>query len=208
MRISTKKRRVQAVLHLPRSVAAVVAFADSVVNAMKNSRDFPDPTPSLDVVRKAIDELRRAQVQALLLTRGTVEARDEKLATVGGLLALVRAHVQAVADRDPERARAVIRSAGLGVRKEPERAPARFHAKLGGEPGTVKIVAPAAARRAAYQWEYSLDRGRTWRTMPPTLQARTWLSGVPGQTIVELRYCATTKAGEGGWSGVITIFVP
>ncbi len=119
MRSSTKKRRVLAALHLPRTVAAVVAFADSVVKAMKNSRHFPHPTPSLDVVRKAIDELRRARVQALLLTRGAVEARDEKLATVGGLLALVRAHVQAVADRDPTRARAVIRSAGLGVRKEP-----------------------------------------------------------------------------------------
>ncbi len=192
---------------MPRSVAAVVAFADSVVKAMKKSRHFPHPTPSLDVVRKAIDELRRAQAQALLLTRGAVEARDEKLATVWGLLAAVRAQVQAVADLHPTRARAVIRSAGLAVRKEPDRPPVRFHAKLGDEPGTVKIVAPAAAKRASYDWEYSLDRGRTWKTLPTTLQARTSLSGVPGQTLVELRYCATTKAGEGGWSGVIAIFV-
>lgn len=208
MQISTKTRRVYAALHLPRTVAGVVAFADSVVRAMKKSRHFPHPTPSLDLVRKAIDELRRAQVQALLLTRGAVEARDEKLATVGGLLALVRAQVQAVADLDPTRARAVIRSAGLGVRRESERAPVRFHAKLGDEPGTVKIVAPAAAKRASYHWEYSLDRGRTWKTLPTTLQARTRLSGVPGQTLVELRYCATTKVGDGPWSGAITIFVP
>ncbi len=72
----------------------------------------------------------------------------------------------------------------------------------------MKILAPAASRRASYYWEYSLDRGRTWKNLPTTLQARTRLSGVPGQTIVELRYRATTKAGEGGWSGVIAIFVP
>ena len=104
--------------------------------------------------------------------------------------------------------RAVIRSAGLGVQKETKREPARFRATLGDEQGTVKIVAPAAARRAAYYWEYSLDRGATWNAMPSTLQARTSLSGVPAQTVVELRYLAVTKAGQGEWSSPIAIFVP
>jgi len=208
MAISTKKKRVLAVLHLPRKVPAIIELAASVVRAMKDSKYFPDPTPPLDDVRIATYELRRAQWHARLRTLGAVEARDEKLVTLVGLLELVRAHVQGVADLDPTQGPAIIRSAGLRLQKEQEREPVRFHAKLGEEPGTVRIFAPAAARRASYDWEYSLDRGRTWKAMPATLQSRTSLSGVPGQTIVELRYRATTKAGMGAWSEAIGIFVP
>jgi hypothetical protein len=211
MTMPKARKRVVAVLHTPRSVPEVIAFVAMVLRCMKNSPYFPDPPPPIELVRKAADELRLAQEQASLLTRGAVEVRDEKLATVVGLMGSVRAHVQRAADLEGEqeaRARATIRSAGLAVRKDRESKPVQFHAKLGDEPGTVKIVAPAAARRASYDWEYSLDRGRTWKAMPTTLQARTSLTGVPEQTIVELRYRATTKAGEGGWSGAIGIFVP
>jgi hypothetical protein len=208
MAISKRKRRVLAVIHLPRAVPAVVVFADSVVEAMKKSRYFRYPAPQLELLLEATGELLHAQGQAGLRTRGAADARDEKLAKVVGLMGAVCAHVQWVADLHPALAVAIIRSAGLRVRKEQVRDPVQFHAKLGAEPGTLKIVAPAAAKRASYDWEYSFDRGRTWMSMPQTLQARTSLSGVPGQTIVELRYRATTRAGMGEWNGPIGIFVP
>jgi hypothetical protein len=209
MAISKRKRRVLAVLHLPRTTLAILAFADAVVKAMNSSRYFPHPTPPLELVLEAIDEVRRAQAHVDLRTLGAADERDEKLATLVGLMGAVRAHAQGVADTTyPARAEAVIRSAGLEVRKEQERKPVQFHAKLGNEPGTVKIVAPAAAKRASYDWEYSLDRGMTWTAMPQTLQSRMSLSGVPAQTIVELRYRATTKEGMSDWSGAIAIFVP
>jgi hypothetical protein len=211
MAISKRKNRILAVLHMPRSVPEFVAFAESVVRCMKNSPHFPDPTPPLELVTKATDELRRAQELALLRTLGAAQLRDEKLATVGGLLGLVRGYVQGVADLDVEqglRARSVIRSAGLTVRKEMERRPVQFYARLGDEPGLVKIGAPSAAKTAAYEWEYSVDRGRTWKELPSTMQSRTTLSCPKGQGVVEIRYRAITRAGEGPWSGVIAIFVP
>ena len=211
MAISKRKNRILAVLHMPRTVPEFVAFAESVVRCMQNSPHFPDPTPPLELVTKAIDELRRAQEQSLLRTRGAAQLRDEKLATVGGFLGLVRAYVQGVADLDVEqglRARAVIRSAGLAVRKEMERQPVRFYARLGDEPGLIKIAAPVAARTAVYEWECSVDRGRTWKELPRTLQSRTSLSCPKGQGVVEIRYRAITRAGTDPWSGVIAIFVP
>ena len=208
MPISKKKRRVIAVLHLPRTVPAVVAHAASVVKAMTNNRRFPNPTPPLVHVRKAIDELEMAEARARLRTMGAVGSRDEKLAALLALMRLVCAHVQGKADLDPRRARAIIRSAGLGVQKEQQRKPGRFHAKLGDEPGTVKLVAPAAAKRASYDWEYSFDGARTWKALPSTLQSRTSLTWVPEQRVVELRYRAVTRAGVGAWSGPIAIFVP
>jgi len=206
-----RKKRILAVLKAPDTVPEFVAFAQSVVRCMKNSPHFPDPPPQLEQLSAAIDELLRAQEQALLRTRGAAQLRDEKLAAVGGLLGLVRAHVQGVADLDVEqglRARSVIRSAGLAVRKETERQPVRFYARIGDVPGLIKIVAPAAAKTAVYEWECSVDRGRTWKELPRTLQSRTSLSCPKGQGVVEIRYRASTRAGTGPWSGVIAIFVP
>jgi hypothetical protein len=203
----SKKRRAIAVLHLPRKVPEVVALAASVVKAIKSSRHFPNPSPPLADLRNAIDELQLAHARTRLRTPGAVDSRNERLGILDALLGLLRAHVQGIADLDPPRGRAIIRSAGFGLRKAQKRKRACFRARPGAEPGTVIVVAPAAAKRASYDWEYSLDRGRTWKALPSTLQARTSLSFLPAQSVVELRYRAITQAGQGAWSGPIAIFV-
>ena len=71
----------------------------------------------------------------------------------------------------------------------------------------MKVVAPAAARRASYDWEYSVDGGKTWVAVPHTLQARTTVTGLPTLTTVQFRYFATVKEGEGTWSQPISILV-
>jgi hypothetical protein len=207
MAISKRKRRVLAVIHLPRAVPAVVVFADSVVEAMKKSRYFRYPAPQLELLLEATGELLHAQGQAGLRTRGAADARDEKLAKVVGLMGAVCAHVQWVADLHPALAVAIIRSAGLRVRKEQVRDPVQFHAKLGAEPGTLKIVAPAAAKRASYDWEYSIDGGKTWVSPPSTLQAKTTITGLPVGTSVLFRYRTLTKTGEGDWSQGLSLLV-
>jgi hypothetical protein len=43
--------------------------------------------------------------------------------------------------------------------------------------GEATVTAVVAARRATYEWQYSADGGKTWITVPATLQARTTVPG-------------------------------
>jgi hypothetical protein len=112
----------------------------------------------------------------------------------------VVARVQTVADANPEQAEAIITSTGLSVRKSSIRQKQSFSVKSGATSGTVHIVAKAVAVRAAYEWQYSLDAGKTWVQVANTLQAKTTIIGLPVATVVEFRYRATTKLGMGDWS--------
>ena len=71
----------------------------------------------------------------------------------------------------------------------------------------MKLVAAAAARRAFVDWQYSTDGGKTWTTMPSTLQAKTTLSGMTPASTVEFKYRAVTKTGEGNWSAPVSLLV-
>jgi hypothetical protein len=71
--------------------------------------------------------------------------------------------------------------------------------------GEVKLVAPSAGHRASYEWEYSIDGGATWLTMPPSLQAKTSLVGLKPGSSVQFRYRAVLKVGASDWSLPITL---
>jgi hypothetical protein len=58
--------------------------------------------------------------------------------------------------------------------------------KQGSVSGTAKITAVSAGHRASYEWQYSVDGGKTWVTAPATMQA---------------------KAGEGDWSQAVALLV-
>ena len=87
------------------------------------------------------------------------------------------------------------------------RAPRVFGAKPGTVTGQVKLVATSAARRASYEWETSIDAGKTWQVAPVTLQAKTTISGlVPGSSVM-FRYRPVTKTGEADWSQPVSLIV-
>ena len=93
------------------------------------------------------------------------------------------------------------------MRKTPTRRARAFAAKPGPVSGVAKVVAEAAARRAAYEWQYSVDGGKTWVAAPPTLQAKTTIAGfVPG-TSAQFKYRAVTKTAAGDWSQPVSLLV-
>jgi hypothetical protein len=49
---------------------------------------------------------------------------------------------------------------------------------------TVHVLAKPADRRACYEWKYRLDGGKTWVTVPSTLQEKTTVNGLPVATNV------------------------
>jgi len=89
----------------------------------------------------------------------------------------------------------------------PTRAPRVFAAKAGAFSGAVQLVAPSAGHRASYEWQYSTDGGKTWVELPPTLQAKTSLTGLTAGSTAQFRYRAVIKAGAGDWSPPLSFLV-
>jgi hypothetical protein len=196
-----------ASLSLPKPVPALITYAHGVVTSMTGNATFPTPTPSLASVLAAITDLQTAETAALGRTRGAVITRNEKKTVLVALLQQLKGYVQSMADANVENGASIIASAGLAVRKTPVHTPRVFAGKPGAVSGTAQLVAASAGRRASYEWEYSLDGGKTWVLTPVTLQAKTTVLGLTPATMVQFRYRPVTKTGEGDWSQTISLLV-
>jgi hypothetical protein len=158
-------------------------------------------------VSTSLDALAAAEQATETRTKGTVEARDAALATAVELLHQLKAYVQQVADADKENADKIAASASMTTRAPYVRRQADFAVKSGPVSGSVHLVARAAERRAGYEWQSSVDGGKTWQLAPVTLQARTTITGLPVGTACQFRFRPVTKTGEGEWSHVVTFVV-
>ena len=207
MTIVKSIQRSLASLKLPKTVPALITFAESIVKAMTGNPSFPTPIPTIAAVTAAIDDLHAAETATQARTKGAVTTRNDKRAVLVSLLQHLKAYVQAIADANPDNSANIIESAGLAVRKLPARHPRVFDARPGAVSGTVKLLAKGAGHRSAYEWEYSIDGGKTWVLATTSLQARTTVTGlVPGST-VQFRYRPVTKVGEGDWSQTVALIV-
>jgi hypothetical protein len=196
-----------AALMLPVKVPALIQYVQGIVKAMTNNPSFPNPTPTLAAITAAIAALAVAETAAQARTKGAVLARNNAQTALVTLLKQLRGNIQTTADADTDNSAAIIASAGIPVRKTPVRPPRDFHATAGAVSGSAKVVAPAAAHRASYDWEYSPDGGKTWVAAPSTLGARTTITGLPSGTTVQFRFRALTKTGEGDWSQPTALLV-
>jgi hypothetical protein len=199
--------RLLATLGLPKPVPAFIVVAQNIEKKMTGNPTFPSPIPTLAAFGTAINDLQAAETLALGRAKGAVALRNEKRTVVVGMIQQLRSYVQSVADLDGTNAASIITSAGFAFRKTPTRPPRVFHAKPGPVSGTADIVAPSAARRASYEWQYSTDGGKTWVTLPPTLQAKTSIAGLTPGSSAEFKYRAVTKTGAADWSPAVSFTV-
>ena len=202
---TTKTHRALASLKLPKPNPALITYAQGIVKGMTGNAYFTAPSPALAALSAAITDLQTAVTLALTRAMGAAAARNEKRATLVSLLQQERSYVQGIADLSPENGGSIIESAGLAVKKVPTHAPRVFAAKPGAVSGAVTLVAPSAGHRSSYEWEYSTDGGKTWVTMPPTIQAKTSITGLTPGSSVQFRYRSVTKAGAGDWTQPITM---
>src|SRR5579872_5492795 len=163
---STSKSLHRATISMgfPKKIAEFILYASNVGQKMQGNPSFPAPTPALTVLMAAIAELNTAETAALSRTKGASTVRNEKRTVVVGLLQQLRGYVQGVADGTPENAASIIQSAGFAVRKAPTVKPRAFEAKQGTASGSAKITAVSAGPRSSYEWQYSVDGGKTWVT--------------------------------------------
>jgi hypothetical protein len=204
---SNQTHRSVAVLKLPTKVSGLAAAALQIVASMTGNANFATPTPALATVTAAITDYQTAEAAALARTKGAAATRNAKRKALVQLLEQLMTYVQTVADASVADGEGIILSAGMAVRKTAVHPPRVFNATQGSVSGSVKLITAAAAKRASYNWQYSIDGGKTWVDMPSTLQAKTTVAGLPVGTTVEFRYQPLTETGEGNWSQVVSLLV-
>jgi hypothetical protein len=194
-------------LKLPKPVPALITYAGGMVKAMTGNASFPNPTPTLAAITQAIADLQAAETTALARTKGAVSVRNEKQAALVALLKQLGRYIQATADAGADSGGSIILSAGVAVRKSPTRAPRVFHAAAGAVSGSAKLVAASAGHRSSYEWQYSIDGGKTWVPAAVTLKASTTVAGLAPGATAQFRYRPVTKTGEGDWSQAVSLIV-
>jgi hypothetical protein len=79
-------RRPTIALALPKSVPALISYAQGIVKRMTANPSFPNPNPTLVAVMGAINELQIAETAALSRIKGAVVLRNEKRTALIGVL--------------------------------------------------------------------------------------------------------------------------
>jgi hypothetical protein len=204
---TTPLHRTLVAIHLPTPVPALVKVAQGVIAALTGNAHFPSPNPPLATLSASVAALDAAETATQTRAKGTVAARNGARAQLLSDMHAVKAYVQQVADANPDQAEAIIATSGMTVRKPAVRVKATFSARPGASSGSVKLAARAVALRASYEWETSVDGGKTWTPAPPTLQAKTSITGLPVGTVVQFRYRAVTKTGAADWSQPTSLLV-
>ena len=204
---STPQHRTIIAFRLPSPVLALLKMGKSIIAAMTGNAHFPSPNPPLATLIASLTALDGAETATKTRAQGTVETRNAARTQLLSDLHAVKAYVQQVADANPEQADGIIASAGMTVRRTGARAKPTFAVRQGTTSGSVKISARAVAVRASYEWEWSVDGGKTWTLAPPTLQARTAIGGLPVGTNVQFRYRSVTKTGAADWRQATSLLV-
>jgi hypothetical protein len=202
--------KITVVLGLPEyQVSSFITRARMIRMKMTDNPWFPSPPVSLAQLDAAIDDLAHAAAVAVTRAAGSVAVREAKRQDVKGLLEYLATYVQEIANANLENAYDIVESAGMFVKNSRGRSPISFHAKLTGLSGQVRVVAPGAGDGAGYEYQFSLDGGKTWQPFPQQVSnhATAVLPGLtPGSTVL-FRYRVTIKGVTGDWIGPVSIEV-
>jgi hypothetical protein len=198
--------RVLVALGLPTSVPAFIKFVQFVISSMTNNAWFPSPNPALATANVALAALTAAETATKGRSPGAKDARNAKHLAVKSLVEQLRAHVQGIADANPDHAEEIIRSAGMGVRKSGSKPKPPLAASAGSVSGTARLAAFVGKSRASHEWQWSLDQ-KAWNSAASTLQGKTTIAGLTPGAVVYFRHRMVTKAGESDWSQVVTLMI-
>jgi hypothetical protein len=201
--------RAIAVLKMSPKVKTLITFAQSVATAMaENTTTFPSPSPTLATFQANTAALVTAETAVTARTKGAADTRNARLAVVKADLEALKIYVQSVVEAsNPANSESIIGSAGMSIRKVTLHDKPALAVKQGSVSGTVTLAAKAAAKKAAYHWQYSTDQ-KTWTSLPETLDAKTGVSGLTSATTYFFRSQALTpKGGESDWGQIVSLLV-
>ncbi len=193
----TNVTKVYVVIRRPRATVAFLSMAKAILEAVTNAKTtFPTPTPPLAQLSSDVTSFDAAQTTVLTRTKGAAQSVTRRWPAVIADLDLLRAYVQTVADANPSNALSIAHSAGMNLRKTRTTTTNDLNAKAGKVSGSIAVSARLGGVRASHDWEYSVDGGKTWISAPPSLQAKTTISGSTPLTAVP----GSPSCGHQGWS--------
>jgi hypothetical protein len=204
--MSSTEQRALVAFSVSIKPAVAIPECQSVVTLMTNNPNFPTASTLLATTETDLTALAKATADAKNKVPGAVAIRKAALIKVKSDAGSLKALVQSTADANPASAAAIILSAGMRVRKAVTRSKTALTATWGDVSGVVLLIAKAVANRASYLWQWSLD-GKTWNTLPSTLQAHTTVNGLTPATTYFFRFRATLKIGEQDWSQTVSLLV-
>jgi hypothetical protein len=201
-----KKKRNPVATHMPQPVAKFILRCRHIVLAMTGSSWFPSPPVALTTVTTDIDALEAAEARARRGGDGTVADRDEKRQIVDDHVAGLKAYVQSVVHQNPDQAALITQSAGLYTRRVTRRHKAPLDVVKGVLEGEALIQAKAVGKSAAYEWQHSLDGGKSWLSLPTTTVADTRVSGLVLGTLYLFRFRTIRGRKAGEWSQSVAYY--
>jgi hypothetical protein len=206
-------RRIRVALNLNKyNIPLLMVLAQLIYTAMSgNTAMFPNATTLLGTLASQLAALGAAQQQVKQRVLGAAGARDAKRNLLVLTLEDLRAMVQSLCDASPDQAIALIQAAGMKAVASSVRVKALLAATNGAHPGIVTLVANAALlsssrKSKSYNWQVTVDGGKTWTAAPSTPYARTTIEGLPYLTTCGFRVSVSVgNAGAGAWSQVVSI---
>ena len=196
-----------AVAKLPTTGQGLTTFCHALLAGLTGNAHVPNPNPSLAVFTDLATKYDTAQTATKTRAAGTVGVRNAaKTALKAGIRGIV-ASVQLAADADPENAEAIITSTSLSVRKTAIRVKAPFTVKEGPISGSIILTVRSAGMHASYDWEMSVDAGKTWTELPSTTRTKTTVTALPVGTNVQFRFRSLTPKGQADWCQPLAILV-
>jgi hypothetical protein len=194
----------QLALNLPRAIALFIIFVQHVVQAMTNNPWFTTLAALVATTATDLAALVLAQAKAVSRAKGAVEARDDARKVVHNDVLLLKSGVMNIVSMNPGQAATIIESAGLFTKKSTLPFKPELDARMAPvNPGEI-LVRARAVKRASYEWQYSLDGGKTWLPLGTTTVANTSLHGMTAGTTVMFRFRTTVKKTTSDWSAALS----
>lgn len=208
--------RVRVALNITRTkIASLLSQSKSIYNAMNADKaTYASPNPPLATLLGQIQDLDTAQQAVKARAPGAVAVRDGKRDILVSSLESEQAYVQSLADASPNRAPAIVTGSAMVVAKAPSATKPMLKAELGVEPGSVSLRANATmllgkanTKRPTFNWQLSVDGGKTWSLAPSTPLSKTVIENLAPMTTYAFRVSATVGNVAGEWSQPVSILV-
>ena len=187
-----------------RNVARYLIAGRLIVTMMTDNTNFPTPTPSLEEVKAALDAVEACEELARKGGKGMVQERDVTLRRAHNKMTVLKAYVQGIANEDPDKAEAIILSAGMNVGKPRTRTKLPTSARRGDAPGRVVLDAKALPKPVQYRWQISTDQ-QTWTDVTESFKTKTTVEGLVPAMAYSFRLRTVTKNGPSDWSPPVTV---
>lgn len=199
-------------------IPEVLSCATGIYKGIEGDKaTYSAPNPGLPEFYSLIQNLADAQQVATTRVRGAAATRDMHRRYLITGMENERMYIQSLADASPLQAKALIENAGFVATTRGTHSKGILILRLGKQSGSVDCDAnvgmllgagtPRPNQSRFFNWQYTLDGGKTFVPMPSTTTGKTTLTNLPVLTVVGVRVNINLFDGPSDWTPVTSILV-